>query len=154
MQVILLEKIHRLGNLGDKVNVAPGYGRNFLIPTRKAVPATAANVAKFEEQRVGLERVQADALGRAQARAAQLTDMMVTIAAKAGAEGKLFGSVGTLDIAAALVAQGVEAEKREVRLPDGPLREIGDFDVEIHLHDDVNATVKVKIVPQDGASAA
>lgn len=154
MQVILLEKIHRLGNLGDKVNVAPGYGRNFLIPTGKAVPATVANVARFEEQRAGLERVQADALGRAQARAAQLTDMLVTIAAKAGAEGKLFGSVGTLDIAEALVAQGAEAEKREVRLPAGPLREIGEFDVEIHLHPDVNATIKVKIISDDGASAA
>lgn len=154
MQVILLEKIHRLGNLGDKVNVAPGYGRNFLIPTRKAVPATAANVAKFEGQRAELEHVQADALGRAQARAAQLTDMMVTITAKAGAEGKLFGSVGTLDIAEALVAQGVEAEKREVRLPQGPLREIGEFDVDIHLHAEVNATVKVKIVAEDGVSAA
>ena len=154
MDVILLEKIHRLGNLGDKVNVRPGYGRNFLIPTGKAVPATAVNVAKFEEQRAGLERVQSDALGRAQARAAQLNDMLLTIAAKAGAEGKLFGSVGTLDIAEAIVAQGAEAEKREVRLPAGPLREIGEYDVEIHLHADVNATVKVKVVPEDGAPAA
>ena len=154
MEVILLEKIHRLGNLGDKVSVRPGYGRNFLIPNRKAVPATAENIAKFEEQRAELERVQADALGRANARAAQLNEMAVTIAAKAGAEGKLFGSVGTGDIADALVALGAECEKREVRLPEGPLREIGEFDVEIHLHPDVNATVKVKIVSEDGVSAA
>ena len=154
MEVILLEKIHRLGNLGDKVNVRPGYGRNFLIPTGKAVPATTVNVAKFEEQRAGLERMQADTLGRAQARAAQLNGMLLTIAAKAGAEGKLFGSVGTLDIAEAIVAQGAEAEKREVRLPAGPLREIGEYDVEIHLHADVNATVKVKVVSEDGAPAA
>ncbi len=154
MEIILLEKIHRLGNLGDKVNVAPGYGRNYLIPNGKAVPATAVNVAKFEEQRVDLERVQADALGRAQARATQLNDMLLIIAAKAGAEGKLFGSVGSHDIAEAIVAQGAAAEKREVRLPAGPLREIGDYAVEIHLHPDVNATVKVKVVPEDGVAVA
>jgi large subunit ribosomal protein L9 len=154
MEVILLEKIHRLGNLGDKVSVRPGYGRNFLIPNRKAVPATAENIAKFEEQRAELERVQADALGRANARAAQLNEMTVTIAAKAGAEGKLFGSVGTGDIAEALVAQGAECEKREVRLPDGPLREVGEYEVEIHLHPDVNATVKVTVVNEDAPAAA
>lgn len=153
MEVILLEKIHRLGNLGDKVNVRPGYGRNFLIPNRKAVPATPDNVAKFEEQRAELERVQADALGRANARAAQLNEFELTIAAKAGAEGKLFGSVGTVDIAAAIVALGAECEKREVRLPDGPLREIGDYEVEIHLHPDVNAVVKVKVVSEDAPAA-
>ena len=154
MEIILLEKIHRLGSLGDKVNVAPGYGRNYLIPNGKAVAATAVNVAKFEAQRAGLERVQADALGRAQARATQLNDMLLIIAAKAGAEGKLFGSVGSHDIAEAIVAQGAAAEKREVRLPAGPLREIGEYAVEIHLHADVNATVKVKIVPEDGVAAA
>ena len=154
MEVILLEKIHRLGNLGDKVSVRPGYGRNFLIPNRKAVPATAENIAKFEEQRAELERVQADALGRANARAAQLNEMAVTIAAKAGAEGKLFGSVGTGDIAEALVALGAECEKREVRLPDGPLREVGEYEVEIHLHPDVNATVKVTVVNEDAPAAA
>ncbi|MGE0858251.1 MAG: 50S ribosomal protein L9 [Gammaproteobacteria bacterium] len=153
MEVILLEKIHRLGNLGDKVSVRPGYGRNFLIPNRKAVPATADNIAKFEEQRAELERVQADALGRANARAAQLNEMAVSIAAKAGAEGKLFGSVGTGDIAEALVALGAECEKREVRLPDGPLREVGEYEVEIHLHPDVNATVKVTVVNEDAPAA-
>lgn len=154
MQVILLEKIHRLGNLGDKVNVAPGYGRNFLIPQRKAVPATPDNIARFEAQRAELERAQSDALGRAQARAAQLGELEVTIAAKAGAEGKLFGSVGTADIADAIVALGAECEKREVRLPDGPLREIGDYEVDVHLHADVNVAVKVKVVSEDAPVAA
>lgn len=154
MQVILLEKIHRLGNLGDKVNVAPGYGRNFLIPQRKAVPATPDNIARFEAQRAELERAQSDALGRAQARAAQLAELEVTIAAKAGAEGKLFGSVGTADIADAIVALGAECEKREVRLPDGPLREIGDYEVDVHLHADVNVAVKVKVVSEDAPVAA
>lgn len=154
MEVILLEKIHRLGNLGDKVNVAPGYGRNFLIPQRKAVPATTANVTKFEQQRAELERAQTDAHGRAEARAAQLRELVVTIAAKAGAEGKLFGSVGTSDIAAGLMALGAEVEKREIRLPEGPLREVGEYAVEVHLHADVNATVKVKVVPEDAVPAA
>ena len=154
MEVILLEKIHRLGNLGDKVSVKPGYGRNYLIPKRKAVPATAANVARFEEQRAELERMQSDALGRAQARAQQLQDMQLTITAKAGAEGKLFGSVGTVDISEAIAAAGAEVEKREVRLPDGPLREIGEYVVEIHLHPDVDASVRVTIVSEDGVPAA
>lgn len=154
MEVILLEKIHRLGELGDKVSVRPGYGRNYLIPNRKAVPATADNVARFEEQRAELERAQAELLGAAQGRAEALKDMEVTIRAKAGAEGKLFGSVGTLDIAEAIVAAGGTAEKREVRLPNGPLREIGEYAIEIHLHADVNVEVKVKVVPEDAPSAA
>lgn len=154
MEVILLEKIHRLGDLGDKVVVKPGFGRNYLIPQRKAVPATAEHLAAFEERRAELERAQADAMGRATARAEQLQDCTVSIGAKAGTEGKLFGSVGTADIAAALVAAGIEIEKREVRLPDGPLRELGEHDVEIHLHADVDAHVNVNIVPEDGIDAA
>lgn len=154
MEVILLEKIHRLGELGDKVTVRPGYGRNFLIPNRKAVPATAANVARFEEQRAELERAQTDILAAAQARAEQLTGLEVVIAAKAGAEGKLFGSVGTQDIAEAIVASGASAEKREVRLPDGPLREIGEYTIEVHLHADINVEIKVKVVPEDASSAS
>lgn len=153
MDVILLEKIHRLGELGDKVSVRPGYGRNFLIPNRKAVPATAANVARFEEQRAELERAQAGILSAAQARAEQLSGLEVVIAAKAGAEGKLFGSVGTQDIAAAIVASGASAEKREVRLPDGPLREIGEYAIEVHLHADINVEIKVKVVPEDAPTA-
>jgi large subunit ribosomal protein L9 len=150
MDVILLEKIHRLGALGDRVTVSAGYGRNYLVPQRKAVPATPDNIARFEEQRAELERAQADALGSATARAEALKDMVVTVTAKAGAEGKLFGSVGTADIADAVCAAGVTIEKREVRLPNGALREIGDFAVEVHLHADVDAEITVRIVAEDG----
>lgn len=154
MEVILLERIHRLGELGEKVKVKPGYGRNYLVPQRKAIPATAENIAKFEEQRAELERAQADSLAKAEARAEALRDLEVTIAAKAGAEGKLFGSVGTADIADAVVAAGLEAEKREVRLPEGALREIGEFEVELHLEAEVDVTIKVNIVPEDATPAS
>ena len=154
MEVILLEKIHRLGALGDKVSVRPGYGRNFLIPKRKAVPATPENVARFEAERAELERTQAQILSTAQARAEKLQGLQVVIGAKAGTEGKLFGSVGTVDIANAINAAGAGAEKREVRLPNGPLREIGEYSIEIHLHADVTVDVKVKIVPEEMLSAA
>ncbi len=150
MEVILLEKIHRLGNLGDKVSVRPGYGRNYLVPRRKAVPATADNIARFEAQRAELERAQADALGAATARAEQMAGLELTVGAKAGTEGKLFGSVGTADIAAAALAAGIEIEKREIRLPDGPLREVGNYAVEIHLLSDVDCTIAVKVVPEEG----
>jgi len=148
MEVILLEKVHRLGNLGDKVKVKPGYGRNYLIPTNKAVPATAGNIAKFEAAKADLLKAQESALAEAQSRAAQLADRTVTIASKAGTEGKLFGSVGTVDIAEAVTTSGVKVEKREIRLPKGPLREVGEHEVEIHLHPDVNATIKVIVVPE------
>lgn len=154
MEVILLEKIHRLGALGDRVNVRPGYGRNYLIPQRKAVPATPDNVARFEEQRAELERSQADAFEAATARAESLKESRVTIKAKAGSEGKLFGSVGTGDIADALSAAGVAVEKREVRLPHGSLREVGEFQVEIHLHADVDVEVTVEVAPEDAIGAA
>jgi large subunit ribosomal protein L9 len=154
MEVILLEKIHRLGALGDRVEVRSGYGRNYLIPQRKAVPATPENIARFEEQRAELERAQADAFEAAKARATQLTEARVTIAAKAGSEGKLFGSVGTGDIADALSAAGIAVEKREVRLPHGSLREVGEYQVEIHLHADVDVEVTVEVVAEDGVSAA
>lgn len=153
MEVILLEKIHRLGALGDRVQVRPGYGRNYLIPQRKAVPATADNVARFEEQRAELERAQADQFDAATARAQGLTDLAVTIVAKAGTEGKLFGSVGTADIAAAIASTGIAVEKREVRLPNGSLREVGDHRVEVHLHADVNAEITVRIVAETGLNA-
>ncbi len=154
MEVILLEKIQKLGELGDKVTVRPGYGRNFLIPKHKAVPATAENLARFEEQRAELESVQADAYSRADARAEKLRDMEITITANAGSEGKLFGSVGTADIADAANASGAEVEKREIRLPEGPLREIGDYDIEVHLNADITITIKVKVIPDEGGSAA
>ncbi|MEX2479251.1 MAG: 50S ribosomal protein L9 [Gammaproteobacteria bacterium] len=154
MEVILLEKIHRLGALGDRVQVRAGYGRNYLIPQRKAVPATADNVARFEEQRAELERAQADQFEAATARAKALADLTVTITAKAGTEGKLFGSVGTADIAAAIEGTGIAVEKREVRLPNGSLREVGDHAVEVHLHADVNAEITVRIVAETGLNTA
>jgi large subunit ribosomal protein L9 len=154
MEVILLEKIQKLGELGDKVNVKAGYGRNFLIPKHKAVPATADNLARFEEQRAELERIEAEGSAAAEARAEKLRDMEVTIAAKCGSEGKLFGSVGTADIAEAAVAAGADIEKREIRLPNGPLREIGDFEIEVHLHADNDVVLKVKVVADDSGPAA
>lgn len=149
MEVILLEKIHNLGKLGDKVRVRPGFGRNYLIPNKKAVPATAANVAKFEAERAVLERAQSDALGAAQARAAELTDFEVTISAKAGAEGRLYGSVGTAEIAEALTASGRAVEKREIRLATGPLRMLGRQTVGVHLHADINVTVVVNVIAEE-----
>jgi large subunit ribosomal protein L9 len=149
MEVILLEKVYRLGDLGDRVKVRSGYGRNFLIPTRKAVPATAANLAKFEAERQLLLKANEERLAEAQKRAGQLTEMAVTISAKAGSEGRLFGSVGTQDIADAVTEAGVEVAKREVRMPEGPLREVGEHAIELHLHPDVNVTIKVIIVGTD-----
>jgi large subunit ribosomal protein L9 len=143
MQVILLENIQRLGQLGQQVQVKPGYGRNYLIPTGKAVPATADNVSKFEARREELERAQADALGKANIRAKDLTDIVITITKKAGAEGKLFGSVGTVDIASAVSVTGVEIDKHEVILAEGPLRMIGEHEVSLHLHADVDVPLKV-----------
>ena len=148
MHVILLEKIRNLGELGDNVTVANGYGRNFLLPQGKAVPATKDNVEKFESRRAELEKKAADELAAAQARAAKFAELTVTIEAYAGDEGKLFGSVGTKDIADATSAAGVALEKHEVRLPNGALRSIGEFDVDVHLHTDVNATLKVVIAAQ------
>jgi len=146
MQIILLDKVTNLGNLGDQVNVRPGYGRNFLIPNGKAVMATPDNKAHFEARRAELEKAAADVLAIAQARADKINDSTVEIASKAGDEGKLFGSIGTADIAEAVSAAGTEVAKQEVRLPEGPLRHLGEFDVELQLHTDVSAIVKVKIV--------
>jgi large subunit ribosomal protein L9 len=149
MEVILLEKIGKLGSLGDKVNVKAGYGRNYLIPTGKAVPATASNVAKFEERRAELEKAAAEALAAAQARAEALNGLSVTIASKAGDEGKLFGSIGTRDIAEALTAAGQEVCKSEVRLPEGALRHIGEFEVAVQLHSEVMTSVTVVVVGEN-----
>ncbi len=148
MQVILLDKVANLGKLGEEVKVRPGYGRNYLIPNGKAVMATPDNKAYFEERRAELEKASADALTAAQARADQLNDVTVEIARKAGDEGKLFGSVGTVDIAEAISATGAEVNKQEVRLPEGALRNIGEYDIELHLHADVNTTVKVKVIAE------
>ena len=146
MEVILLEKIANLGNLGDKVAVKAGYARNFLLPFGKATPATADNVAAFEARRAELEKIAAEKKAEAEARADKLADLTVTIAANAGEEGKLFGSIGTRDIADAVTAAGVAIEKSEVRLPDGALRTVGEFDIDVQLHTDVDATVKLVVV--------
>ena len=149
MNVILLENIRNLGELGDSVSVANGYGRNFLLPQGKAVPATKDNLEKFEARRAELEAKAAEVLSAAKARAEQIAELNVSIEAHSGDEGKLFGSVGTKDIADAVSAAGVAVEKNEVRLPNGALRNTGDFEVEIHLHSDVNATLKLTIVAQE-----
>lgn len=149
MEVILLEKIQNLGNLGDQVKVKSGYGRNYLIPNGKAVSATPANVEKFEARRAELEKTQAEHLEKAQARAEQLNQVAVTIARKAGSEGKLFGSVGTADIAEVVNAAGCELARQEVRLPEGPFRTTGEFEVAVHLHADVEGTIKIIIVAEE-----
>jgi len=145
MEVILLEKVENLGGLGDRVNVKPGYGRNFLIPSGKATPATEEHVKAFEARRAELEKTAADAVAEAEARRARLADMTIAIKAKAGDEGKLFGSIGTADIAAAIVADGVEVERNEVRLPEGAFRQLGEYRVQIHLHTDVNTELTLII---------
>jgi large subunit ribosomal protein L9 len=143
MDVILLQKVENLGNLGDKVKVRPGYGRNYLIPKGKAKPATPENIKEFEARRAELERAAAESVAAAESRKAQLEGLEVTIAAKAGEEGKLFGSIGTTDIAEAITAAGVEVDRHEVRLPQGPIRAVGEYEIELHLHTDVDATVKL-----------
>ncbi len=149
MEVILLDKIAKLGGLGDKVTVKSGYARNFLLPQGKAVFASKANVEHFEARRADLEKKLAEQLTAAEARAAKLTELAeVTIASKAGDEGKLFGSIGTRDIADAISEAGVEVVKAEVRLPLGSIRETGEFDIVIHVHNDVDATVKVVVIAE------
>ena len=145
MEVILLEKIANLGAMGDKVNVKPGYGRNFLIPQGKAAAATAENIAEYEARRAELEKAAAEALAAAEARRDQLVDKVITIASMAGEEGKLFGSVGTADIAHAITETGITVERNEVRLPEGAFRAVGEHDVQIQLHTDVDVTIKLLI---------
>lgn len=149
MEVILLEKIRNLGSLGDKVKVAPGYGRNFLIPQGKATYATVENSRKFEARRAELEKAAAEAIQAAQARQQALAALsVIKISAKAGEEGKLFGSIGTRDIAEAVTKAGVEISKSEVILPAGVLRQVGEYELEIEVHGDVMAMVKVSIVAE------
>jgi large subunit ribosomal protein L9 len=145
MEVILLEKIENLGVMGDRIRVKPGYGRNYLIPQGKATAATAENIAAFEARRAELELAAADALTRAQARRDQLAGLVIRLSAKAGDEGKLFGSVGTADIAHAITAAGVRVERHEIRLPNGPLRLVGEHPVQLHLHTDVNTEIQVVV---------
>ena len=143
MQLILLQKVVNLGNLGDKVSVKPGYGRNFLVPQGKAVPATAANLAEFEAKRAEYEAKAKASHDDAEARAAKFADASVTIGAHASTEGKLYGSVGPRDIAEAFTAAGLPLEKSEVILGEGAFRAVGEYDVLIKLHADVEVTVKV-----------
>ena len=149
MQVILLQKVANLGTIGDRVKVKSGYGRNFLLPSGKATLATSANVARFEAIRNELEKHANDELVAAKARAESLRDFKLSISAKAGNEGKLFGSIGTADIAEACTAQGQKLARSEVRLPAGPIRMVGEHSVTIHLHADVDATLTLMITPEE-----
>ena len=149
MDVILLEKIDRLGGLGDKVSVKSGFARNFLLPQGKAKPATAANLAEFEARRSELEAAAAESLAKAKARAEQLSEVEVSITAKAGTEGKLFGSIGPLDIAEAVTSAGMELARSEVRMPNGPLRAAGEYEVHLHLHSDVDLQLSVLVVADE-----
>ena len=150
MQVILLEKIGKLGELGQQVQVRPGYGRNYLIPSGKAVPATPGNIEKFEEKRAELEKAQGEVLAAAQARAEQLNTLELSLLRKTVSEDRLFGSVGVTDIVTAVTEAGQEITRHEVRLPDGPFRTLGDYEVELHLHADVNARIKLTIAAEQG----
>jgi large subunit ribosomal protein L9 len=152
MEVILLEKIHRLGKLGDKVRVKPGYGRNYLIPAGKAVPATPENVAKFEARRVELEQAETAALAQAQQRAAGMQDLVLTITRKSAGEGKLYGSVGTVDIVEAAAAAGVTIAKHEIRLPQGPIRTVGEFEIGVQLHADLEVHIQLRVVAEEEAA--
>ena len=149
MEIILLNKVANLGGLGDNVTVKSGYARNFLFPQGQAVPATKANVEKFEARRAELEAKIAEQLAAAEARAAKVAELAeVTIASPAGDEGKLFGSIGTRDIALAITAAGVEIAKSEVKLPTGTLRETGEFEIDLQLHSEVTATIKLIVIQE------
>ncbi|PXX98494.1 50S ribosomal protein L9 [Halomonas sp. LBP4] len=148
MEVILLDKIGKLGGLGDKVTVKPGYGRNYLVPYGLAVPATKDNVQAFEAQRSELEAQAAERKAVAEARAAQLSEIELSLVAKAGDEGKLFGSIGPRDLAEAIASAGIDVAKSEVRMPEGPIRQTGEYDIDLHLHTEVDATVRVVVVAE------
>lgn len=148
MEVILLEKIVNLGNLGDKVSIKNGYGRNYLVPQGKAVPATAKKLAEFEARRAELEKAAAEKLSAAQSLAEKLSKLEIVITHKAGDEGRLFGSVGTHNIAEAINKAGGSVEKQQIRLPHGTIRQIGDYDIDINLHSDVIVTMSIKVAPE------
>ena len=148
MQLILLQKVTNLGNLGDKVDVKPGYGRNYLVPQGKAVPATAANLAEFEARRAELEKAAAEKLAAAQGVADKMNGTAVTVARKAGMDGRLFGSVGNADVADALKAAGFEIDKAAIRMPEGPLKAIGEFPLDVALHTDVLANITVVVAAE------
>ena len=149
MDVILLQKVANLGNIGDRVKVRSGFGRNFLLPEGKATLATPDNIARFEARRVELERLAREHMVSAEERAAAMKDFKLTIHAKAGTEGKLFGSIGTSDIAEACSQAGFKVERSEVRLPSGPLRMVGEHQVNLHLHADIDVPLHVAIVAEE-----
>ena len=149
MDVILLQKVANLGNIGDRVKVRSGFGRNFLLPQGKATLATPDNIARFEARRAELERAAREHLSSAEERAAAMKDFKLTIQAKAGTEGKLFGSIGTSDIAEAVTREGFKIERSEVRLPSGPLRMLGEHTVNLHLHADIDVPLHVTIVAEE-----
>jgi large subunit ribosomal protein L9 len=153
MQVILLQKVDNVGGIGDLVRVKSGYARNYLIPQGKATLATPDNIAKFESRRAELEAKAAAELAAAKARASKLEGLVLKIEMQAGTEGKLFGSVGTVDIAEEIGKRGIEVERSEIRLPEGPLRVVGDHEIELHLHTDVNVAITVKIEAVEAANA-
>lgn len=148
MQVILLEKIVNLGNLGDLVTVKPGYARNYLVPQGLATVATEANLKRFEERRLELEKASADKLQAAQARAEELAGQTVEIAGRASEEGKLFGSVGVIEISEAFAAKGLEVAKSEIQLPEGPIKLVGDYEVNVSVHSEVSFTINVTVVAE------
>jgi large subunit ribosomal protein L9 len=149
MNVILLDNVENLGNIGDLVSVKAGYGRNFLLPKGKAALATKENIVEFEAKRADLEKAAAEGLASAKARAELVQGMELIVPANAGTEGKLFGSIGPLDIAEAFSKVGVEVGRSEIRLADGPLHELGDFIVGLHLHPEINVDVTVKVVAEE-----
>lgn len=146
MNVILLDNVENLGNIGDLVKVKPGYGRNYLIPQGKAALATPANIKQMEARRAELETAAAEELAAAKARAKDFDGVELVISANAGSEDKLFGSVGPIDIVEALEAIQITAERSEIRMPEGPIHELGEFDIGVHLHPEVNAEIKVRVV--------
>lgn len=149
MEVILLEKIDRLGTLGDLVNVKPGFARNFLLPLGKAKIASEANIKELEERRAEFEAKAAEALAEAEARRDKLNGFEVSITSKSATEGKLFGSVGNVDVSDAITAAGIEVAKKEVRMPDGAIRLAGKYEIVIHLHSDVNATINLTVIGEE-----
>lgn len=150
MQVILLENIRNLGKFGSKVTVANGYGRNFLIPNGKAVPATKENLANFESRRADLEKAARDRLSNAQERAAEISSIQLKISMLAGDEGKLYGSIGTIELAKAFKEKGIDVTRQEIRLPNGSIRELGEYEIELQLHAEVVARVKLNVLPEMG----
>ena len=148
MEVILLDKLGKLGELGDQVSVKPGYGRNYLVPYGLAVPATKANVEAFETRRAELEANAAERQAEAERRAEELSEIELSLVARAGDEGKLFGSIGPRDLADAIAQAGIDVARSEVRMPLGPIRQTGEYDIELRLHSDVTASVRVVVVAE------